>query len=245
MPPPPPPPINDTIEITNPFTLLALCQQSGPAAAPVHGSGSTGRVGYQSQCGDFPIGRSDVSGSTRLRGHMTEIIIQYTTDHVFVFIRWNHSWWHLPGQMYVFTPLLQTKFPLMTFTWMSDITNLFTPCWHCPNRADQLQLLSTIVGALGVSGIGASVVRTQRVAANSAGVAGLLALPLSGVLQFLANGSSTMAPTVGEKARDHTKAGAGWQRIARQTRAYRVQLKYLSAGEAKLLVGWLLHQRHA
>ena len=97
-------------------------------------------------------------------------------------------------------------------------------------------MLSTIVGALGVTGIGASVVRTQKVAANSAGVAGLLALPLSGVLQFLASGSSTMAPTMSEKARDHTRAGAGWQRIARQSRAYRVQLKYLTAGEVCWLV---------
>lgn len=110
----------------------------------------------------------------------------------------------------------------------------------CDKRADYLQTVSSIVGALGVSGIGASVIRTKKVTANSAGMAGVLALPLSGILQFLANGTSSLAPTTGEKARLHVKAGAGWQRIARETRAYRVQLKYLTAEEVRspVLSAW-------
>ncbi|KAL8558004.1 hypothetical protein ACOMHN_016557 [Nucella lapillus] len=110
----------------------------------------------------------------------------------------------------------------------------------CDNRADRLQTVSSIVGALGVSGIGASVARTKKIAANSAGVAGVLALPLSGILQFLANGTSTLAPTTGEKARLHVKAGAGWQRIARETRVFRVQLKYLTDEEVRspVLTAW-------
>ena len=82
-----------------------------------------------------------------------------------------------------------------------------------------------------MSGIAASVAKTKRVAASSAGVAGVLALPLCGILQFLSNGSSSLAPTVAEKAKLHVRAGAGWQRIARLTRAYRVQLKHLPGGQ--------------
>ncbi|XP_076448535.1 uncharacterized protein LOC143285185 [Babylonia areolata] len=113
----------------------------------------------------------------------------------------------------------------------------------CEKWSDYLQNISTVVGALGVSGIGASVVKTSRVAASSAGVAGVLALPLSGVLQFFASGSSTLAPTTGEKARLHTKAGAGWQRIARETRSYRVQLKYLSDREVRSELLHVWYQR--
>nr|KAG5687426.1 hypothetical protein BaRGS_019825 [Batillaria attramentaria] len=103
-----------------------------------------------------------------------------------------------------------------------------------------LQTTSTGVGALGVSGIAASVAKTNRVAASSAGLAGVLALPLCGVLQFLSNGSSSLAPTVAEKAKLHVQAGAGWQRIGRLSHAYRLQLRHIEPGavDVALLSTW-------
>ncbi|KAK7102661.1 uncharacterized protein [Littorina saxatilis] len=108
------------------------------------------------------------------------------------------------------------------------------------NRSHMVQMISTVVGALGVSGIAASVAKTKQVAANSAGVAGVLALPLCAILQFFSNGSTTLAPTLAEKAKVHTEAGAGWQRIARLSRVYRLQLKLLPDDELNsgVLTAW-------
>lgn len=99
------------------------------------------------------------------------------------------------------------------------------------HRSDRLQMISTVIGALGVSGIGASVVQTSKVGASKAGVAGLLALPVCGFLQFLTHGSSSIAPTLAQKAELHVKASAGWQRIGRLTHAYRTQIRHMPPGE--------------
>ncbi|PVD25145.1 hypothetical protein C0Q70_15643 [Pomacea canaliculata] len=91
-------------------------------------------------------------------------------------------------------------------------------------------MISTVIGALGVSGIGASVVQTSKIGASKAGVAGLLALPVCGFLQFLTHGSSSIAPTLAQKAELHVKASAGWQRIGRLTHAYRTQIRHMPPG---------------
>lgn len=108
------------------------------------------------------------------------------------------------------------------------------------NSSKWLQRTSSLIGAAGVGGVIVSIARTKRVAASRSGVFGIWALPLSAVLEFFSKGSSTLAPSAAERAKLHVAAGAGWQRIGRLSKVYRVQLRHLSddAMEDGTLVAW-------
>lgn len=93
-----------------------------------------------------------------------------------------------------------------------------------------VELTAALIGAISVSGIGAFLLKwtgssdtngmTTRV-----GLLGLFGTGVSVLLEFASNGSSKLVPTFSARAESHKKAAAGWQRLTRMARSYRVQLR--------------------
>ncbi|BFZ21485.1 hypothetical protein BsWGS_24524 [Bradybaena similaris] len=93
------------------------------------------------------------------------------------------------------------------------------------DKGDTWKMVTSVFTAISASGVLAGIIQKGQVLATRLGVAGLVGLPICGVMQLVGNSTSEFVPSYLERARKHASAAAGWMQIADTAKTMQVRMK--------------------
>ncbi|BFZ21489.1 hypothetical protein BsWGS_24528 [Bradybaena similaris] len=93
------------------------------------------------------------------------------------------------------------------------------------DKGDTWKMVTSVFTAISASGVLAGIIQKGQVLATRLGVAGLVGLPICGVMQLVGNSTSEFVPSYLERARKHASAAAGWMQIADTAKTMPVRMK--------------------